>query len=109
MNTKIKKQEMRDAYDIFQGNFFEGSWLGNDKLDAAMVNWAKKDKPDIYEMSKEKEGIYFEILVKDEEDEGEIAEFVNSLPTELKREALRGICDDLESMEDEEAQPLIDK
>ncbi len=108
MSRKVTSEEMENAYKIFGGNFFEGSWMGNDELDAAMVNWAKKDKPDIYEMDETKEGVIMEMLVKDEEVEGEMAGFINSLPKELKDEALEGICEDLESMEDDEAESLIE-
>jgi hypothetical protein len=95
-------RDMKQAYAIFEGNFFEGSWMGNKALSAAVAEWAGK-QPWAKGLVGSA-GPLVEIYVKDELDKPELmADFVNQLPDALRAEALAALAEDVASMlEDEE-------
>jgi hypothetical protein len=90
-------RDMKQAYAIFEGNFFEGSWMDNEALSAAVAKWAGKQP-----WAKGLVGTagpFVEIFVKDELDKPELmADFVNQLPDALRAEALAGLAEDVASM-----------
>ncbi len=90
-------RDMKQAYAIFEGNFFEGSWMDNEALSAAVAEWAGKQPwaKGLVETA----GPFVEIFVKDELDKPELmADFVNQLPDALRAEALAGLAEDVASM-----------
>src|SRR5688572_25708757 len=93
----ITEKEMEQANEIFQGNFFEGSWMGNDELEDAICSWARKAWPDHYAECDET-GVLIEGMIGDEEGRGKLADFVNKLEPRLQKEALQGIRDDVAGM-----------
>jgi hypothetical protein len=84
-------RDMKQAYAIFEGNFFEGSWMDNEALSAAVAKWAGKQPWAKGLVGSE--GPLVEIFVKDELDKPELmADFVNQLPNALRAEALAGLA-----------------
>ncbi|MDA4132670.1 MAG: hypothetical protein OK454_06045 [Thaumarchaeota archaeon] len=95
----LSGKDIEKAYSIYEGLFFEGSWVDDKALAAAFIAWAKKAWP--ARASKYgKVAAALETALRDEEGEGVLADFVNSLPPELRARAAQGIHDDVSSMDD---------
>jgi hypothetical protein len=93
----LTAKDMKQAYEIYQGNFFEGSWMDNPALSAAVGEWAGKQPWAKGLVGRA--GPFVEIYVKDELSKPElIADFVNELPDALRAEALAGLAEDVASM-----------
>jgi hypothetical protein len=43
--TGLSGSDLKRAYEVFQGNFFEGSWMGNRELEDAFLAWAERTAP----------------------------------------------------------------
>ncbi len=94
---KLTEREMETANEVYQGNFFEGSWMGNEELEKAICAWARKAWPDHYAECNET-AVLIEGMIGDEEGRGKLADFVNNLEPALKKEALEGIREDVAGM-----------
>jgi hypothetical protein len=90
-------RDMKQAYEIYQGNFFEGGWIDNRALSAAVAAWAGKQP--WAENLAGTAGPLVEMYVKNELDRPELmADFVNQLPDPLRAEALAALAEDVASM-----------
>ncbi|MBW2735438.1 MAG: WGR domain-containing protein [Deltaproteobacteria bacterium] len=91
--SMICEDDVALCYQLYEGVFFYTHWDDDGDLGQAFLRWAQRKHESLHtEWEQAPRRIAeLEALIKDEEGAYSLADFINSLPLRLRKQALRGV------------------